>query len=188
MYIEIKAKGNVATVQEFTPIHFPIDLKDLETTVEECYVNLATQYQPIRIDNFVSLGEHKFPTISPSTTLCVKLVMEDGENEGKSIAAKLVCCKVKNVGKTFNNGYTEILENQWDQIFDTDCKRLITTPDGFLYVIPDEEGTCIISTLEKPGDAYIAYSILFSFVLKERTYYFVLDPVVRVSSGHNYPS
>lgn len=187
MYIEIKVKGNDVPEQEFTPIHFPIDLKDLETTVEECYVNLGTQYQPIRIDNFVTLGEHKFPTISPNTELWVKLVTERGEEDDTFSTAKLVCCKVKNVGKVFNNGYIEILENQWNQIFDLDSKRLITTPDGFLYVIPDEEGSCTISTLEKPGDAFIAYSILFSFSLKKRTYYFVLDPVVRVSSGHNVP-
>lgn len=188
MYIEVKAEGSAVTEQEFNPIHFPIDLKDLEATVEECYVNLATQYQPIRIDNFVSLGKHKFPTISSNTELSVKLVTEDKDKECKSSAARLVCCKVKNVGKVFNNGYTEILDHQWDQIFDTDRKRLLATPDGFLYVIPDQEGTCAISTLDKPEDAYIAYSMLFSFVLKKRTYFFVLDPVVRVSSGHNVPS
>lgn len=186
MYIKIKlTKQTSAEVTTTYLVRYPVDLKGLENAIENCYLELATQYQPVRADNFIALGANQFPSIAPDTQLSISLIQEKKDKKCKSYDAQLVCCKAINVGKDFNNGNTSIVSNQWRQVFDLDDEQHISVPDGTLYVATDKKGKCVIATKKDAPETYIAYSMLFSFVLEERTYYFMLDPVVRVTSSGN---
>ena len=181
--IELKEKGTPAVLVEF-----PITLKDLENAVQACYLNLGTMYKPIAVDNFVTLGGNEFPTIIPNTKLSIGIKTDKGDKECRAMDPQLLCCKVKNVGKSFNDGLTEIHENHWKNIFDCKGKHIFAAPDGTLYISPDKDNVCHIATQKKVFDAYVSYSILFSLLIEykeghQRRYYFLLDPLVQVSSG-----
>jgi hypothetical protein len=65
-------------------------------------------------------------------------------------------------------------------------------PNGTLFVSPEplkNPKECSIQTLGGKFSEYISYTIMFSMPLTdkksgiERLYYFILDPLVKISSG-----
>ncbi|WP_350292224.1 hypothetical protein [uncultured Croceitalea sp.] len=182
MYIKIKLKEKPAKgVTNISIIDFSIDVADLKTATQNTYLNLGTQYAPIRADNFISQGNiSKLPFISPNTTITISL--EPSNKKETKYNPHLVCCTLKNIGKEFNNAGIEILSNQWNLIFNKDPKHLIPAPNGILYLAPNAKEKCVITTKKEVPDSYLSYSILFSLVFEERSYYFVLDPIIRVNS------
>lgn len=183
MYIKIKLKEKPSKgVTNITVIDFSIDVADLKTATQKTYLNLGTQYAPIRADNFISRGNiSKLPNISPNTTITISLEAEN-KKEAK-YSPNLVCCTLKNIGKEFNNSEIEILSDQWRLIFEKDPKHLMAAPNGILYLAPNAKENCVITTKKEVPDSYLSYSILFSLVFGERNYYFVLDPLVHIRSG-----
>lgn len=180
-------KVNLTTKKNY-PRKFPINLKDLEEAVRTCYLGLGTPYQPIAVDNFISLGEDQFPDIPPKAKVSIKLCPENEEDcQYKLSDPKLVCCKVKNVDRKFNDK-DRIAKGYWKKIFKCDSKHIFSAPEGTLFISPNKKGKCSISTKRKPAKTTLAYSIIFSLVIEHsdkyrRRYYFIFDPVVKVSSG-----
>lgn len=191
MYIKIKIKERTSSGAIIRFVNFPVDVEALEAATLSTYLELGTQYAPIRADNFISLVNNQFPSISTNTKVVVSLTTkesEDCEEDEKYIPenGRLVCCKVKNVGKDFNDNRMEIFNNNWVNIFDMDSENLILAPDGTLYIGPNKRGACIIQTQKEVPNSYLSYSILFSLIFKERNYYFILDPVISIrSDGSN---
>lgn len=190
MYIKIKLKEKTPSGATIYFTYFPIDIDALKSATLKTYLEPGTQYAPIRADNYISLGKNQFPSILSNTKLVVSLTTkerEDCEEDEKYTPenGKLVCCMAKNVGKGFNNNKMEILDNNWSNIFEMDSENLIAAPDGTLYIAPNKKGTCIIHTQKEVPDSYLSYSILFSLIFGERSYYFVLDPVVQIRSRGN---
>lgn len=180
MYIKIDLK-TIITQPEL--INFSISLPALEKAMDDCYLGIGTPYEPIEIDNFVTIGKFVFPTIEPKSQVSISL---DLDSDDYKYDPQLVCCTVKNVGKVFTDKNFEI-KDYWKNIFDYDKKWVQNAPDGTLYISPNTNDKCVISTKEGPLDDYVSYSIMFSMVLKDsenhyRRYYFVLDPLVKISS------
>lgn len=182
MFIKIDLK----TTRNY-PRKFPINLKDLEEAVKACYLGLGTPYQPIPVDNFVNLDGNQFPAIPAKAKITIKLCPENKDDcQYKLSDPKLVCCKVKNVGRTFNDKDL-IAKNYWKKIFDCDSKHIFSAPEGTLYISPDKKNRCRISTKKKFPNTVVAYSIIFSLSIElkdgyKRRYYFILDPVVDIRS------
>jgi hypothetical protein len=191
MYINIKLKEKTSSGSTIRFVNFPVDVGALKAATLSAYLESGTQYDPIRSDNYISLGNNQFPSISPNTTLIVSLSTKEiescKEDEKRNMPenGRLVCCMVKNVGKAFNNNLMEIVSNSWGNIFEMDSGNLISAPDGTLYISTDKKGECKIQTKNKASDSYLSYSILFSFIFEDRNYYFILDPVIRITSSGN---
>lgn len=188
MYIRIKLKEKTSSGVTINYTYFPIDVESLEAATLKTYLEPGTQYAPIRADNYISLGKNQFPSILSNTKLVVSLTTKEGEDceEDEKYTpenGRLVCCMAKNVGKGFNNNKMEILDNNWSSIFEMDSENMIAAPDGTLYIATNKKGGCIIHTQKEVPDSYLSYSILFSLIFRERSYYFVLDPVVQISSN-----
>ena len=182
MFIKI----NLTTKKNYSR-KFPINLKDLEEAVKTCYLGLGTPYQPILVDNFVSLGDSQFPAIPAKAKISIKLCPEDeGDCQYKLSDPKLVCCKVKNVDRKFNDK-DRIAKKYWKKIFNCDSKLIFNAPEGTLFISPNKKGKCSISTRKKFPDTIVAYSIMFSLIIEHkdgyrRRYYFILDPLVDIRS------
>lgn len=184
MYIKIKLKPTKTYPK---PITFPILLPALKKAMAECYLGIGTPYEPIAIDNFVKTGSYAFPVIKPSSDISISLESDTDDNKGLLKGAKLVCCMVKNVGKAFTDKNCE-LNGYWNKIFDYNKRWVQSSPDGTLYISPNKKKKCIVSTKDVELDDNLSYSIMFSMVMrdttkKRRRYYFVLDPLVKISSG-----
>jgi len=183
MFIKI----NVKTSQNY-PQKFPINANDLKEAVKTCYLGLGTPYQPIRVDNFVNLEGSQFPIIPPKAKISIKLCPEDGDDcQYKLSDPKLVCCKVKNVDRKFNDK-DRIAKGFWKKIFDCNSKHVFCAPEGTLFISPNKKGKCSISTRKIFPETIVAYSIMFSLIIEhkdgyKRRYYFILDPVVKIRSN-----
>lgn len=184
MFIKIDLK---TTTQNY-PRKFPINLKDIRAAVNTCYLGLGTPYEPIRADSFVSLGDNQFPEIPAETKITIKLHSEKKDDPQYKLSnPKLVCCKVKNVGRVFND-QDLIAKDYWKNIFESDSEHIYSAPEGTLYISPDKKNECCITTKKKFPDSFVAYSIMFSLIIDhkddfKRRYYFILDPVVQIRSN-----
>lgn len=147
-------------------------------------MRLGTQYEPIRADNFISLNGQQFPSIGPDTKISVSLSEKENDDQGDKpvpYMGQLVCCTIKNVGQAYNNNSMQLLADQWKFIFKLD-EHILCAPNGTLYVSPNDKKKCVLQTLPELTDAYLSYSMLFTFTFNERNYYFNLDPLVGVRS------
>ncbi|MDP2688292.1 MAG: hypothetical protein Q8O62_13795 [Aequorivita sp.] len=182
MYFKI----DVITTEIYSK-EFPIILKDIEEVMESCYLGLGTSYQPIPADNFMSIGDNKFPDIPSNAKINIKLYSENEDAQiYKLTNPQLVCCTLKNIGKAFNDK-DFIANDYWNIIFDCNPENILSAPDGTLYIAPVEENVCVIATKNDFPETLAAYSILFSLNIENtdgygRKYYFILDPVVRIRS------
>ena len=183
MFIKIDLK----TTKKY-PRKFLINLKDLQEAVKTCYLGLGAPYQPIPVDNFVSLGDNQFPDIPSKAKITIKLCPDNEDDcQYKLSDPKLVCCKVINVGRRFNDAGI-IPKDYWKTIFKCDSKHIFNAPDGTLYVAPDKKNRCSITTKKKPPHTFIAYSIIFSLIIEhkdnyKRRYYFIIDPLLQIRSN-----
>ncbi|MDO5978361.1 hypothetical protein [Flavivirga spongiicola] len=183
MFIKIDIK-----TQKNSPNKFLVNLKDLDAAVKACYLGLGTPYQPIPVDNFVDLDGNLFPGIPAKSKITIKLHSENSNDYLYKLSdPKLVCCKVKNVGRKFNDKNLVAI-NYWKKVFKCKSKNIFRAPEGTLFISPNREGKCIISTRKKVPNTFVEYSIMFSLIIEhkdgfKRRYYFILDPVVRISSN-----
>lgn len=169
-------------------ISFDIQAKRLKDAIQNCELGAGTLADPITADGFVTINDHELDTFHAGETIKLKL-----KNSKKHPNFRLVCCKLGNVGKQFNSGGMTPL-NPWAGIFIVaKQKDVLQLPDNSLCLIP-KKNTCKISIPKGGNDGdtllnYISYSIIFSYTLPDatndllNTCFFVLDPIIRVSSN-----
>ncbi len=170
---------------------FPIAIDDLVSVIRDSYLGLGTSYDPIVVDDFVTLTRSKYPEIAEQTTISIQLVYESGNPAYADLKPQIVCCKIRNIGRAFNND-SLLPENHWSTIFQFDENRLLSAPDGILYVSPDKDNICHITTKKEMNAIYLAYSVIIAMTIPDNTgekrrYYFILDPVVRIRSNSPKP-
>lgn len=192
--LSLKEKGSKPTGSKKTkkPPQFIINIKELIEALEAGYLGLGTPYAPIQVDNFVNLENQEYASIYPNTQITAQLSYNAPNSPLKSM--QFVCCKVNNVDREHNDDLKGNPGNPWANIFKLkgkSGKRIRTiypAPDGTLYVAPNKNGKCRISTCKQLPDTLLAYSMIFSATLEmdkqqgPKSYYFVLDPVIKVSS------
>ena len=169
-------------------ISFRVQVERLIDALKSCDLGIGTLSDPIQIDGFVSTNHHELDTFYPGET--IKMRFKIGK---KHPEFQMVCCKLINIGKNFNEGGMIVL-NPWDGIFEyKGQKNIITLPDSSLCVIP-EGNVCSITIPDSKNDLpekfnYISYSIIFSITLKLeeqealKSFFLVMDPVIKVSSN-----
>ncbi|WP_422104450.1 hypothetical protein [Winogradskyella sp.] len=190
MHIKIKLKQDGPII---APIKFSILLEELKDALEHCYLQLGTPYNPIEIDNFVSVGKNAFSLIDRKTKISISLKTNSDDDLSNIMDYRLVCCKVINVDKAFINE-NNLLHNFWRRLFKYKKKHVYSAPDGTLYIAPNKNEKCVISTRNSVHEANVSYSILIALKLKfnnekPRRFYLILDPLVKISSnqGTNPP-
>lgn len=179
--IELEQNGN-----SLGPITFKILLNELHNALEDCYMDLGTPYNPIGIDNFVTVGENAFSALDKKTKVSISLETDEDDDLSRIKDHKLVCCKVTNVGKKFvkEDG---LLSEHWKRIFKPN-KHMYAAPDGTLYISPNKDKECVGVTKKTCEETNVSYSILISLKVKlkkekPRRFYLLLDPLVKISSG-----
>lgn len=171
-------------------ISFDIQDKRLKETLENCELGAGTLSNPITADGFVTINDHELDTFYAGETIKLKI-----KRRKKDPNIRLVCCKLGNIGKQFNEGAMTPL-NPWAGIFEVVGKNILQLPDSSICLIPDNTNSCSISIpQERKGTPeqlnYLSYSIIFSYTLQKKgdkelsTYFFVLDPVIKVSSSQD---
>ncbi len=186
--LKIKGKKKRKNQPKFT-----IKIKELIEALDSSYMGLGTPYEPIAVDNFINLENQEYATIHPNTQITARMVWSDSNHIIKNM--QLVCCKVTNIDREHNDGLKGSPGNPWSAFFELKgkagkrIKTIYPAPDGTLYVAPDANGKCRVSTCKKIPNAILAYSMIFSVTLTldndncEKSYYFILDPVIKVSSN-----
>ena len=79
----------------------------------------------------------------------------------------------------------------WQNYFEIDAnnKDIVVAPDGSLYIKPTitngEQKVEIKSkqpSISNFEDIYLAYTVVLSFYINNKKYFFKIDPLVRISS------
>lgn len=164
-----------------------VRVEGLSVAVNKCNLSYATLSNPLIADDYVNINTPDVPTFYSGDELIINVKATD--NGTKEVNAKLVGCSMKNVSKSFNLTPKRTQELMKDT-FETTPPTIMVLPDGSITIAPSvDETTCTITikdTIEE--DVYIAYTIVFSLLLEDyehqlKRYYFIIDPVVRISSG-----
>lgn len=184
MHINIDLKQSN---EQLPPVKFKFLLKELEHAITECYLGMGTPYNPMPVDNFVITKKKDFSEIKEETDISISLDTSADNNLTSINDFKLVCCKVKNVGKKFNN-QNDLPNDHWKKVFTYRDGLIYSAPDGTLYISPDEHGICSISTDKNSYEEHVSYSILISLNLDlengySQRFYIVIDPLVKITSG-----
>lgn len=188
--IEIEKKRQEGAFQELSRSpRFNIEMTELLDALENCYTQLGTPYDPIKIDNFVSVGKDAFSLIDTETKVSVSLATDSAVDYSHIIKDyKLVCCKIKIVDKHFIN-LGKIADSKfWRKIFEYSEGIMCSAPDGTLYISADKDNKCVVSTMKSEKEYNVSYSILLSLKVKfkklrPRRFYLILDPLVKISSN-----
>ncbi|MEC7770713.1 MAG: hypothetical protein VX798_05980 [Bacteroidota bacterium] len=186
-----KGGGKERTKQEKKQPSFTIKIKELKEALDGSYMGLGTPYSPIKADNFIDLENEEYASIYGNTKITAHLVSKDLSNKIKDI--QLVCCKIINIDREHNKGLKGSPGNPWNGIFRLKGNKFAyAAPDGTLYIAPNEKGECTLITEKNVPNVMLAYSMIFSITVAleldhgvfDKSFYFVLDPVVKVNSGH----
>jgi len=182
-----KGKSKKSKKESKKQPQFTIKIKELKEALDGSYMGLGTPYFPIQVDNFIDLENEEYASIYENTEITAQLLF----NTGKEIKGmQLVCCKIINIDREHNDGLKGTPGNPWSRMFKLKQNQFAyAAPDGTLYVAPNENGECCITTKKKIPEATLAYSMIFSATVEldndncEKSYYFVLDPVIKVRSS-----
>lgn len=173
-------------------IELTLDLKNLKDSDNESLLGIGTLYDPIPADSFILKTKTEIPTYYKGQTITVKW---NADMTGvPDTTVDLICCQIKNIGRTFNEAVDKPI-NPWERVFKLSDKEL-TTPDGLLYLYPtpisspsgESEFSLEVINNDLSEDTYMSYNIVFSVTYTTdaglvRCQYFVVDPLLKVSSG-----
>ncbi len=165
-------------------ISFSVQFRRLGEAIATCNLGIGNVFAPIVIDGFVTINDYDLDTFYGGETIRM-------EFDSKTVPRdfQVVCCKINNVGKEYNSGSLSVL-NPWDNIF-VKNEQTLYLPDGSLCIMP-EKNVCEITVMEGVPSYpdkfnYISYSIIFSLNYLEndelRKYYFIIDPLLKISSN-----
>lgn len=178
-------------------ISFSVQTERLLDTLTNCDLGLGTSSFPIPIDSFVTINDPDLYVFHSGEKIIMKFIT-DTQNE--ALDFQMVGCKINNIGQDFNKETASTIF-PWEGIFITDVPNIIILPDSSLYISPINN-ECIIQVsnnnsylIEEQTTTYINYSIIFSAqiqiptpvgspnIIPLRDYYFVIDPLIKVTSG-----
>ncbi|WP_299443129.1 hypothetical protein [uncultured Aquimarina sp.] len=153
---------------------------------------LGTRANPLPIGNFLKkdvIDSEEIPDFHWGDELIME-IQGDGP--------KLLFCELRNTNKDFTNDYGENEKDDWGNIFIKSATTGYTpAPNGSLFIYPvynDSISNATCAPIQGTNDydfheIYISYSIVFSWELsiegnqKTEKYFFVHDPVIKVSSN-----
>lgn len=167
----------------FIVINLNFDYESLSEALNYTDIGQGSSVNPIPLDFFVKNNLNSF------------LHIQEGEDFGlsfnfetNSLQPEFCFLKFRNITKNQNNFMSL---QDWQNYFEIDAnsKDIVVAPDGSLYIKPTitngEQKVEIKS--KQPGisnfnDIYIAYTVVLSFYINNKKYFFKIDPLVRISS------
>lgn len=176
-------------------ISFTVQTKLLLEAINNTDIGLGTSSNPIIIDSFVSINDADLFEFFSDEMIAFQLVSDyEKESDTNSLVLELVGCHIHNVGQDFNKRFVT-LPNPWKNIFDITPDTILELPNGSLSVKPVKD-VCSIKVARGLDDqilnTYVSYEVILKSTItmkdvseKEilRTFYFVIDPLIKVTSG-----
>ncbi len=149
-----------------------------------CYLGLGTTFYPISLNSFIDFSHTHFEMIYPGqeVNITFKMIKDTNKEVHNITNFRILNSTFTNVGKEFIEGIPAL--NPWESLIVTNDNQIIS-PDGTLQIKPVDNTVSFaiwkdLST-ETPTH-YISYSILFEAEIDNHFYYFIIDPLIRVSS------
>jgi len=174
-------------------ISFAVQVARLHEAITKTDIALGTSAKPISIDTFVTINDANLYEFKSGETIAFQLVEADGSAH-KKMELELVACRIHNVGQDFNARFVT-LPDPWKNIFDTSPENILELPDGSL-TIKSIDDICAITVIKDSGadalTSFLSYEVVFKSTInvttpsgesKLRTFYFVIDPLIKVTSG-----
>lgn len=161
------------------PLDVDFDINGIIEAINNTDTGEGTHLKPITIDFFVKNNLKGFFDIKFGTNFSININFKNIEHNPNFYYLKL-----RNVCKTQNNIMS--LES-WKRFFSFN-NNMIVAPDGSLFITPHKEGNDEIFIVDtkcfKDTDEvlYLSYSIVLSFEINKKEYFFSIDPLVKISS------
>ncbi|MGH1385663.1 hypothetical protein [Kordia sp.] len=174
-------------------ISFAVQVERLYEAITKTDIALGTSAKPIPIDTFVAINDPNLYEFNGGETIAFQLV-EASDSADEKMKLELVACRIHNVGQDFNARFVT-LPNPWKHVFDTSPKNILELPDGSLTIKPIDDVCAITVIKDSRADAltsFLSYEVVFKSTInitapsgesKLRTFYFVIDPLIKVTSG-----
>ncbi len=170
-------------------ITFTIKKKFLTEAVDNFDLSMGTIFKPFPVTSLAEITPPKLNTFYKGQSIEIGLSFELESNP----SPKIVYCKIQNIGKKYNNENDPIDPyTMWENIFSTSTGTTTIAPDGSLYIkatanTPNVLKMSVVDDVSK--DYFISYSIIFSLKMKLngnafKDYYFIIDPLAKISSNH----
>ncbi|MBC8753405.1 hypothetical protein H2O64_01900 [Kordia sp. YSTF-M3] len=174
-------------------ISFAVQVERLHEAITKTDIALGTSAKPIPIDTFVTINDANLYEFKSGETIAFQLVKPDGSVPEK-MELELVACRIHNVGQDFNASSVTILD-PWKKVFDTSPENILELPDSSLSIKPIDD-ICAITVAKGAGTdiltSFLSYEVIFKSTIditepsgesKLRTFYFVIDPLIKITSG-----
>ncbi|KAB1071354.1 hypothetical protein F6U93_01105 [Tamlana haliotis] len=167
------------------------DFNELKETLENTHIGEGSHLNPILLDFFVKNDLKGFFL----NLVCGESVQFKLNFPGTSIVPKLYYLKFINLSKA-SQTFMSLEDWQEHIIFKKNDKHSSVAPDGSLFVKPrtikeSNEEYFLIKSKDKDQsdcdlkDLYLYYTIVLSFEIDNKEYYFKIDPFVKIHSKHN---
>ncbi len=174
-------------------ISFTVQVERLHEAITKTDIALGTSAKPIPIDTFVTINDANLYEFKSGETISFQLVKTE-DSVGEKMQLELVACRIQNVGQDFNARFVT-LPNPWKNIFDTSPENILELPDGSLSIKPIDD-VCAITVIKDAGTELLTSFLSYKVILKStinianpsgesklRTFYFIIDPLIKVTSG-----
>ncbi|WP_194767508.1 hypothetical protein [Tamlana sp. I1] len=163
-----------------------LDFHELKETIQNTYIGEGSQHNPILLDFFVKCNSKGFFF----NLKCGEKVEFKINFSGSDIQPKLHYLKFVNLSKA-SKSFMTLQDWQEYIIFKKNNKYTSVAPDGGLYVTPrtykdSTEEYFLVKSKAKPDcevkGLYLYYTIILSFEIDNRDYFFKIDPFIRIHS------
>ncbi|WP_299223912.1 hypothetical protein [uncultured Psychroserpens sp.] len=166
-------------------INLDFDIDSLREAIKNTDIGEGSYLNPIPLDAFVVNDIKSFFNIEEGNGFGVFMNFQDVEFQPKCHYLKL----------QNRNKYQEHIMtlDDWKKYFHVEGhSKIICAPDGSLFLKPQiDNGVQSFEILSKEGNTsatnkntYISYTVVLSFFIEDKTYYFKIDPLVKISSKH----
>lgn len=159
------------------------NIDEILDAIKYLYPEKGTLYNPFPLDNFIKNDLKGLQEIKLGEHITITLESDSLKDE----QPKFCYCKIRNITKDSKDLVTK---KDWSKYyhFDKDDNKTIITPDGCLFVKPINNQINITAAkapkLMNLSYIYFSYTLVLNFTYRNKKYYFIIDPIAKISSRH----
>ncbi len=167
----------------YRELNLDINIEGLREAIINTDMGEGTHIHPMSLDLFVKNDLKGIFEITEGEGFVLNLNFQD-----ESYTPSLRYLKFRNLKKGLEEYMTK---NDWQTYFeieDNDPNKLVS-PDGVLFLKPTtQNGNQSFEILTKEHDLiiledlYLSYTVVMSLLIEDKTYFFRIDPFVKVTS------
>ena len=173
----------------YREIKFEFDFESLTEAVKNTDIGEGSYLSPIQLDPFVINDLKNFFDIEEGNGFKIYMDFKDVDPQPE-------CHYLRLQNKTKLQSHIMTPEN-WGTWFDIkENVNVLCAPDGSMFLKPyvNNDGLQSFEILTKESDPsttekdiYISYTIVLSLFIDDKTYFFKIDPLVKISSKKRPP-